>query len=98
MARRCPTTDTNTAIKYIEEDGGVILTGFTSRKDVEQVNSDAELYLNAILKDVREFEDPLHLFVGNADVQQRASKSLPRETTYITRLFGRSTIAREVWL
>lgn len=29
---------------------------------------------------------------------QRASKSLPRETTRCTRLFGRSTTARETWL
>ncbi|KAL9031260.1 MAG: hypothetical protein Q9196_000698 [Gyalolechia fulgens] len=79
MARRVPVTDTKAAIKYIEEDGGVILTDFTSRRDVEQVNSDAEPYINAILKD-------------------RASRSLPRETTRCTRLFGRSTTAREAWL
>ena len=52
MARRVPMTDTNTAIQYIGEDGGVILTGFTSVRDVEQVNSDAEPYISAILKDV----------------------------------------------
>lgn len=53
MARSVPLSDTNTAIKYIEEDGGVILTGFTNRTDVEQVNADAEPYISAILKDVR---------------------------------------------
>lgn len=61
MARSVPISDTKTAIKYIEEDGGVILTGFTSRRDVDQVNSDAELYINAILKDVRKLNNPLHL-------------------------------------
>lgn len=61
MARSVPVSDANTAIKYIEEDGGVILTGFTSRRDVEQVNSDAEPYINAILKDVRKLNNPLHL-------------------------------------
>lgn len=61
MARSVPINDTNTAIQYIEEDGGVILTGFTSRRDVEQVNSDAKPYINAILKDVRKLNNPLHL-------------------------------------
>lgn len=61
MARSVSISDTKTAIKYIEEDGGVILTGFTSRRDVEQVNSDAEPYISAILKDVRKLNSPLHL-------------------------------------
>lgn len=61
MARSVPLSDINTAIQYIEEDGGVILTGFTSRRDVGQVNSDAEPYISAILKDVRKLNNLLHL-------------------------------------
>ena len=61
MARKVPLTDTDAAISYIEEDGGVILTGFTSRRDLEQVNSDAEPYINAILNDVRKLKNPLNL-------------------------------------
>ncbi|KAM0798055.1 hypothetical protein BDR22DRAFT_823851 [Usnea florida] len=64
MARRVPLNDPKTAIQVIEQDGGVILTGFSSI----------------------------------ANVQEQASKSLPPETARCTRLFGRSTTAREIWL
>lgn len=77
MARRVPLHDVQTAIKVIEEDGGVILTDFTSITDVEKVNSDAAPFLAAIKADM--------------------SSSSP-ETARCTRLFGRSTTAREIWL
>lgn len=52
MARRVPLNDPATIIRYIEEDGGVILTGFSSIDDVQKVNADAAPYINAILEDV----------------------------------------------
>lgn len=52
MARRVPLNDPATIIRYIEEDGGVILTGFSSVADVQNVNADAAPYINAILEDV----------------------------------------------
>lgn len=52
MARRVPLDDPTTAIRYIEEDGGVILTGFSSIADVQTVNDDAAPFINAILEDV----------------------------------------------
>lgn len=52
MARRVPLSDPATIIRYIEEDGGVILTGFSSVAHVQNVNADAAPYINAILDDV----------------------------------------------
>ena len=52
MARRAPFKDPSTVIQYIEEDGGVILTGFSSITDVQTVNADAAPYINAIIEDV----------------------------------------------
>ncbi|MCJ1230377.1 hypothetical protein MMC12_007050 [Toensbergia leucococca] len=48
MARRVSLHDVKTAIRTIEEDGGVILTGFSTVADVEQVNKDALPYISAI--------------------------------------------------
>lgn len=53
MARRVTLQDPTTAIKYLREDGGVILTNFSTIDDVEKVNADAAPYIDAILKDVR---------------------------------------------
>lgn len=52
MARRVPFYDPTVVIRYIEEDGGVILTGFASIPDVQTVNADAAPYINAILENV----------------------------------------------
>lgn len=52
MARRAALSDIKTAIKIVEEDGGVILTGFSSCEDVERVNNDAAPYLKAIVENV----------------------------------------------
>lgn len=41
MARRVPLSDPELVIKALEEDGGVILTGFTSLEDLDAVNSDS---------------------------------------------------------
>lgn len=52
MARRVSLHDPTAVIRYIEEDGGVILTGFASIADVQTVNADAAPYINAILENV----------------------------------------------
>ena len=52
MARRVSLNDPDLAIKIIKEDGGVILTDFTTTALVEQVNADAAPYINAIVKEV----------------------------------------------
>ena len=52
MARRVPLNDVEMAIKIIEQDGGVILTGFSEIVDVEKVNSDAAPYIAAIQQEV----------------------------------------------
>lgn len=103
MARRVPINDPATVIRYIEEDGGVILTGFSSIADVQKVNADATPYINAILEDVCRQRRCPHssrlTYCPNTNTSlQRSKRSLPRETTRVTRLFGRSTTAREGWL
>lgn len=52
MARRVPLHDPTTVIRYLEEDGGVILTDFSSIADIQTVNDDAAPYIHAILEDV----------------------------------------------
>lgn len=52
MARRVPLSDPATIIRYMEEDGGVILTGFSSIAEVQKVNADAAPYIDTILEDV----------------------------------------------
>ena len=52
MARRVPLHDVETAVEIIEQDGGVILTGFSSITDVDRVNSDAAPFLAAIKAEV----------------------------------------------
>lgn len=52
MARRVPLHDTERVIEVIKEDGGVILTGFSSTTDIEKVNRDAAIFLKAIFQDV----------------------------------------------
>lgn len=52
MARRASLHDPTTVIKYLEEDGGVILTNFTTIDDLERVSADASPYIDAILKGV----------------------------------------------
>lgn len=52
MARRTPLTDPHRAIDILKEDGGVILTGFTTTSDVEKVNADAAPYIKGIVEDV----------------------------------------------
>ena len=53
MARRVTLHDPATAIKYLREDGGVILTNFSTIDDLEKVNADAAPFIDAIVKDVR---------------------------------------------
>ena len=52
MARRVPLHETSEAIEIIEQDGGVILTNFSSIADVESVNRDAAPFLSEIKQDV----------------------------------------------
>lgn len=59
MSRRVPLHDTQKAIDTIKEDGGVILTNFSSIAEVEKVNSDAAPYLSEIKANV---SPPIHFF------------------------------------
>lgn len=52
MARRVAFQDTVAVIQSIKEDGGVILTNFSSNEDVERVNADAAPYIQKIIDDV----------------------------------------------
>lgn len=52
MARRVPLNDPDRVIQVIAEDGGVILTGFSSVEDVQKVNDDAAPYLKAFRAEV----------------------------------------------
>ena len=52
MVRRVALEDTNAVIQSIKEDGGVILTNFSSTEDVERVNADAAPYIQKIVDDV----------------------------------------------
>ncbi|KAL8903953.1 MAG: hypothetical protein Q9207_003600 [Kuettlingeria erythrocarpa] len=85
MASRVPITDVAKAIDCLEEDGGVILTGFATVGEVTTVNEDAAPYLDAVAREV-------------APEQKRASNGQPRGTVRCHRLFGRSQTAREKWL
>ncbi|KAL8884512.1 MAG: hypothetical protein Q9192_006830 [Flavoplaca navasiana] len=51
MARRVPVTDVTQAISCLQEDGGVILTGFASTEEVTTVNNDAAPYLAAVAQE-----------------------------------------------
>ena len=53
MARRVTLHDPTTAIKYLQEDGGVILTNFSTIDDLDKVNADSAPFIDAIVKDVR---------------------------------------------
>ena len=61
MARRVPISETQKAIQAIEEDGGVILTGFSSVADVEKVSADAASFIDEILRKVK--KKPLFTFL-----------------------------------
>ena len=52
MARRVALKDTAAVIRSLKEDGGVILTNFSSTEDVERVNADATPYIQKIIDDV----------------------------------------------
>jgi len=52
MACRVSLQDPIAAIECLEADGGVILTGFSSLEDVEQVNADAAPFIDAIVDEV----------------------------------------------
>lgn len=52
MARRVALKDMAAVIQIIKEDGGVILTNFSSTEDVERVNADAAPYIQKIVDDV----------------------------------------------
>ena len=53
MARRIALQDPDAAIRCLKEDGGVILTNFSSIGDVIQVNNDAAPFINEIVAEVR---------------------------------------------
>lgn len=101
MTRRVALKDTDSVIRYIKEDGGVILTDFSSTEDVQLVNADAAPHIKEIIDDVQYLillSMPLVALAKTNHPQQRASQSLPRETSRAFHLFGRSETARERWL
>ena len=52
MARRVNFRDSDAVIQSVKEDGGVILTNFSSTEDVKKVNADAAPYIQKIIQDV----------------------------------------------
>ena len=56
MAARIPLKNVDEAIQAIEADGGVILTGFSSKADVRTVNADAKPEIDAIVQEVRTYD------------------------------------------
>ena len=52
MAQRVSLDSPEAAIDAVKADGGVILTGFASQAEIQQVNADARPYLETIFKDV----------------------------------------------
>ena len=52
MVRRVDFKDTVAVIQTIKEDGGVIMTNFSSTEDVERVNADAAPYIQKAIDDV----------------------------------------------
>lgn len=53
MACRVPISDVAKAIDRLQEDGGVILTGFATPHEVTRVNDDAAPYLEAAAEEVQ---------------------------------------------
>lgn len=53
MACRVPISDVAKAIDRLQEDGGVILTGFATPEEVARVNADAAPYLEAVAEEVQ---------------------------------------------
>ncbi|KAL9638267.1 MAG: hypothetical protein Q9164_001670 [Protoblastenia rupestris] len=51
MARRIPLNNPDDVIRCLEEDGGVILTNFSSVNDLHTVNQDVAPYINAIAEE-----------------------------------------------
>ena len=52
MARRIPLNNPDDVIRCLEEDGGVILTDFSSVNDLHTVNQDVAPYINAIAEEL----------------------------------------------
>ncbi len=52
MARRVPLSDPEQAIRCLEEDGGVILTGFSRIEDVHRVTAGSASFIEEIAKRV----------------------------------------------
>lgn len=53
MACRVPISHVAKAIRCLEEDGGVILTGFATPAEVKTVNDDAAPYLETVAEEVQ---------------------------------------------
>ena len=52
MSRRVSFNNVESAIRCLEEDGGVILTNFVKEKDVQTVNDDAAPFIKAVAEEV----------------------------------------------
>lgn len=80
MARRVPLNDPDRAIQVIAEDGGVILTGFSSVEDVQKVNEDAAPFLEAFRAEVSfassSFSLPSFLFAPTNNTDEHSTYAM----------------------
>ncbi|KAG8416319.1 hypothetical protein J3458_006911 [Metarhizium acridum] len=101
MARRVPLDLPEEAIRVIKEDGGVILTAFTSASQVKQVNQDVNETMARRKSD--EVHSPLFLATPVASKANhvprpsQAFKALYNGRIYCGLLYGLSETAREEW-
>lgn len=49
MARRVPLSNPDQAIRFLEEDGGVILTAFSCIEDVQRVTADSAPFIDEVV-------------------------------------------------
>lgn len=99
--RRVDFNDLDKVISTIEQDGGVILTGFTTLEVVAQVNSEVEPYLNNDKPWKVSWYMPNcrnSLFFSGSPCRRQQGKLFPPETRRCTRLLGRSNTARREWV
>lgn len=78
MACHVPFNDVARAIHCLQEDGGVILTGFATPEEVTRVNEDAAPYLEAAAKEVPSpYVGPRSLSLTLAASLERADRGNP---------------------
>lgn len=94
MARRVPVTNATQAINCLQEDGGVILSGFASAEEVITVNNDAAPYLATVAQEVQppSGHTQRHSLTGPAKLERTAQ----RNTTMSQALWAQSDCSREM--